>query len=60
MLDYLSSLQVNVNWLPPLLAPISENVKTVSVPIVDSIGPEILSTCQLFITSVRVFIQTIQ
>ena len=30
--------EVNVNWLPPLLAPIAENVKTVSVPIIDVLG----------------------
>ena len=35
--------EVNVNWLPPLLAPIAENVKTVSVPIIDVLGMSTLN-----------------
>lgn len=29
--------EANVNWLPPLLAPIAENWRTVTVPVIDSI-----------------------
>ena len=36
--------EVNVNWLPPLLAPIAENVKTVSVPIIDVLGMSTLTS----------------
>jgi len=30
--------EVGLNWLPPLLAPIYENPKTLSVPIIDHIN----------------------
>ena len=29
--------EVNTNWLPPLLAPIAEDGRTVAVPLVDRI-----------------------
>lgn len=30
--------EANVNWLPPLLAPIAANRLTVTVPVIDSIN----------------------
>lgn len=32
--------EVNYNWLPPLLAPIEKNRKTMTVPIIDGIDSE--------------------
>lgn len=37
-----SHMEINVNWLPPLIEPIQENPKVATVPVLDSFSPTTL------------------